>query len=136
MTKSGRGDGFTLIEIMLVVGIIGILAAMVVPKLTGRTKEAKIAVCQADVDVNIPLALDLYELDNGEFPSSLDNLLENRDSKDNWKGPYIKNSPKDPWGKDYYYAYPGTRSRHGYDLYSSGPDGAPGSEDDIVNWKK
>ena len=131
-----KRSGFTLIEIMLVVAIIGILAAMVVPRLTGRTKQAREAVAKADVQVNLPLALDLYELDIGEFPDSLDNLRENKDNSDNWKGPYIKKVPKDPWGNDYYYVYPGQNNRDDYDLYSAGPDGTPGNDDDAVNWEE
>ena len=118
-----RKRGFTLIEIMLVVAIIGVLAAMVIPRLTGRTKQTKISVSQADVDVNIPLALDLYELDTGEFPPSLDNLRDNKTSNDSWRGPYLKKMPKDAWGKE-------------YDLYSAGPDGQAGTNDDVVNWDK
>ena len=66
-----RRKGFTLIELMLVVAILGILAAMVVPRLTGRTKEARNSVAKADVEVNIPMALDIYELDTGGFPGDL-----------------------------------------------------------------
>lgn len=131
-----RQKGFTLIEIMLVVAIIGILAAMVVPRLTGRTKQARSSVAKADVEVNMPLALDLYELDIGEFPDSLDYLMENKVASDDWRGPYLKRSPKDPWGREYYYNCPGDRSKHGYDLYSAGPDGEAGNNDDINNWEE
>ncbi|RKY41500.1 MAG: type II secretion system protein GspG [Candidatus Makaraimicrobium thalassicum] len=131
-----RRKGFTLIEIMLVVTIIGILAAMVVPRLTGRTRQTKSAVAKVDVDVNIPLALDLFELDTGEFPLSLDYLMDNKDGSDVWKGPYLKKVPKDSWGKDYYYKYPGEHNKYTYDLYSAGPDGQPGTNDDVVNWEK
>jgi len=128
--------GFTLIEIMLVVAIIGVLAAMVVPKLTGRTKQTKIAVTQADVDVNVPLSLDLYELDMGQFPSDLDSLMENKTNSDSWHGPYLKKVPKDAWGQEYIYKSPGERNKYGYDIYSAGPDGQNGTNDDICNWDK
>ena len=131
-----RKRGFTLIEIMLVVAIIGVLAAMVIPRLTGRTKQTKISVSQADVDVNIPLALDLYELDTGEFPPSLDNLRDNKTSNDSWRGPYLKKMPKDAWGKEYHYKVPGDHNKYEYDLYSAGPDGQAGTNDDVVNWDK
>ena len=134
MIKKQRG--FTLIEIMLVVAIIGVLAAMVVPRLTGRTKQARDAVAKADVEVNIPMALDLYELDTGEFPSSLDYLLENKDSKDDWRGPYIKKLPKDAWGNSYNYKQPGAHNTYSYDLYSAGADGQTDTDDDIGNWEK
>ena len=125
--------GFTLIEIMLVVAIIGILAAMVVPRLTGRTRQARDAVAKADVEVNISMALDLYELDIGEFPSTLDHLMENKESKDDWRGPYLKRMPKDPWGNIYNYVYPGTHNKYGFDLNSSGADAQSGTDDDITN---
>jgi len=128
--------GFTLIEIMLVVAIIGILAAMVVPRLTGRTRMAKISVTKADVNVNLPLALDLYELDMGKFPEDLEDLMENTDNTDSWRGPYLKKKPKDPWGEEYHYENPGSRNRYNYDLYSSGPDKQAGSDDDIGNWEE
>lgn len=127
---------FTLIEIMLVVAIIGVLAAMVVPKLTGRLTKAKISVTRADVKTNIPLALDLYELDMGEFPKDLSYLRENRDNNEEWAGSYLKSEPLDGWGRAYYYVCPGERNRDGYDLYSAGPDGEPRNDDDIVNWEK
>jgi len=128
--------GFTLIEIMLVVAIIGILAAMVIPRLTGRTRQAKNAVAQADVDVNLPLALDLYEIDVGEFPEDLSYLMENKSSGGDWKGPYLKKTPKDPWGRAYHYTSPGQHNKSSYDLYSAGADAQPGSDDDVVNWEK
>ncbi len=86
------------------------------------------------MDVNIPMALDLYELDVGDFPSTLDHLMDNRDGKSNWKGPYLKKLMKDPWGKGYNYRYPGQHNKYGYDLYSAGPDGQEGTADDIANW--
>jgi len=128
--------GFTLIEIMLVVAIIGVLAAMVVPRLTGRTQQTKIAVTQADVDVNAPLALDLYELDMGQFPTGLGSLMENKTNSDSWHGPYLKKMPKDAWGQEYIYKSPGTHNKYGYDMYSAGPDGQTGTNDDICNWDK
>jgi len=102
--------------------------------LTGRTRQTKTSVAQVDVEVNMPLALDLYELDMGEFPSGLDCLTTNKNNSDSWRGPYLKKLPKDAWGKAYYYKYPGERNKYGYDLYSAGPDGDPGTNDDITNW--
>jgi len=128
--------GFTLIELMLVVAIIGILAAMVIPRLSGRTKQAKEAVAKADINVNIPTALDLYELDVGEFPASLGVLMDNSGEGEDWKGPYLKRIPKDPWGRDYHYKYPGSHNKYSYDLYSAGQDAQAGTNDDVANWKK
>lgn len=120
---------------MLVVAIIGILAAMVVPRLTGRTKQAREAVAKADVEINLPMAVDLYELDIGEFPATLDALTQNTGGKSDWKGPYLKRMPKDPWGRSYYYKHPGDRNKYTYDIYSAGADGQAGTNDDITNWE-
>lgn len=130
--------GFTLIELLLVVVIIGILAAIVVPKLAGRSEDARIAAAKADLKT-LAGALDRYEVDSGRFPTTeqgLAALLERPSSAPepkNWKGPYIdgRELPKDPWGNPYLYRFPGERNAQGYDLYSAGPDGQPGTEDDI-----
>lgn len=131
--------GFTLIELMLVIVIIGALVAMVVPRLAGRSEEARVAAAKADIKGNLSLALRLYEVDNGRYPSSsqgLDALLAKPSSPPlptNWKGPYIEQEPLDPWGKTYVYRYPGTHPPREYDLSSLGPDGEE-SEDDVNNW--
>jgi general secretion pathway protein G len=133
--------GFTLIEIMVVVIIIGILAALVIPRFAGRTEQAKAAAAKTQIDSYFSTALDMYEADNGSYPSTEQGLqaLRMQPSTDpapkNWKGPYLKKDiPLDPWGNAYVYAYPGTHSTNGYDLYSYGPDGQDGTDDDISNW--
>jgi general secretion pathway protein G len=132
--KQFSKKGFTLVELLLVVVILGALAAMIVPRLVGRTEQAKISIAKADITSNIPLALDLYELDNGRYPSSLQALITNPGGSKSWNGPYIKREPIDPWGNEYKYRYPPSSGRD-YDLYSLGPDGTEGT-DDITNWKK
>ena len=132
--------GFTLVEIMLVVIIIGVLAAMVVPRFAGRTEQAKVARAKSDLAA-IGLSLDLYELDLGQYPSALTELVSkdppsgfSEEMKQHWNGPYLKKGlPKDPWGREYQYA---RESQHNqdYDLSSIGPDGQPG-KDDVVNWE-
>ncbi|MFA6358168.1 MAG: type II secretion system major pseudopilin GspG [Candidatus Omnitrophota bacterium] len=135
-----KRSGFTLIELMLVVIIIGVLGAMVLPRLAGRSEQAKAAVAKTDINSNIAVALDLYELDNGRYPTTEQglNALETKpaDSSEgsNWNGPYLKKEPKDPWGKPYQYKYPAAHEGKDYDLYSLGLDGVE-SDDDVANWK-
>jgi general secretion pathway protein G len=132
-----KGRGFTLIELMLVVMIIGALVAMVMPRLTGRGEQARVAAARADIMSNIATALKLYELDNGEFPSSeegLGALLTKSSSANNWHGPYLEKKPIDPWGREYKYKAPGEHRSGDYDLYSLGKDGQE-SDDDVINWE-
>ena len=134
--------GFTLIEIMLVIIIIGILAAMVIPRLSGRSEQARQAAAKADIEGNIALALDLYELDNGNYPTTEQGLKALREKPEtipipqNWKGPYIKKEPKDSWGRSYVYKCPGTHNPTYYDLASYGADGVKGVGDDVCNWEE
>ncbi len=129
--------GFTLIELMLVVIIIGVLSVMVVPKFVGRGEQAKVTAARADIEANLSIALDLYELDNGAYPSDLGALMnEPSPSPPNWNGPYLKKKPKDPWLEEYQYTYPGEHNKNAYDLWSNGRDRAPGGGDDITNWEE
>ncbi|MCF7837565.1 MAG: type II secretion system major pseudopilin GspG [Candidatus Marinimicrobia bacterium] len=101
--SAGASGGFTLIEVLLVVVIIGILVGVALPRLGGRKREAEIAAARADIQA-IGTAIDLYELDNGEYPPSLNALITNPGGARNWKGPYLrKGLPKDPWGNEYRY---------------------------------
>lgn len=128
--------GFTLIEILLVVIIIGILVSLVAPRLAGRSEEARRQAAKADIDGGISLALDLYEVDNGRYPQKLDDLISKGSDSLNWKGPYVKKGmPKDPWGSPYVYNFPGSHNSSSYDLFSPGPDKQQNTQDDIVNWK-
>jgi general secretion pathway protein G len=126
-------SGFTLVEMLLVITIIGILAALVVPKMMGRSEQARQAAAHADLS-SIKTALDAFEVDNGYYPKNLLDLIQQpRDAK-NWRGPYLDKVPQDPWGNAYVYAYPGRRNPSSYDLSSIGQDGKAGTDDDIGNW--
>ena len=136
-----KQKGFTLIEIMVVVVILGILAALVVPQVMNRPDQAKVTVAKGDIKA-IGAALDMYKLDNFSYPSTqqgLNALVEKPSGSPqpkNWnRDGYLKRVPKDPWGNDYQYLSPGTQGQ--FDLYSFGADGKPGGSDlnaDIGNW--
>src|SRR5208282_5080206 len=129
---------FTLVELMLVVTIIGILAALVIPKIAGKGQEARIKAAYADIHGGIKTALDSYEVDNGFYPKSLQDLIQQPSNAKGWKGPYFDppTLPVDPWQNPYVYYYPGKHNPTGYDLLSAGPGGKEGTDDDIVSWVK
>lgn len=136
-----RAQGFTLIEIMVVVVILGILAAVVVPKIMNRPDDARITKAKQDIRV-IESALNLYKLDNFYYPSTqqgVDALVappQGEPPAKNWKsGGYLQKPPTDPWGNPYQYLQPGTKGE--FDLFSLGADNKPGGEAaaaDIGNW--
>lgn len=130
-----RIKAFTLIEIMLVVIIIGILASMVVPRLSGRSEQARVSVARADMDVSFATALKLYEIDNGKFPTTEEGLAALSvapSGAKHWKGPYLDRKILDPWGEEYHYRYPGLNGS-AYDIFSLGADGTQ-SSDDVNSW--
>ena len=139
-SKTAKQAGFTLIEIMVVLVIIGILAAFIAPKLTDQAEGAKVTAAQHDV-TRLKAAMDMYRLLIGSYPSTgegLRSLVEKPADAPSWKeGGYIDNLPKDPWGNDYQYLNPGV---HGtIDIFSYGADGQPGgdgSATDIGNWSE
>ncbi len=116
--RANSRSGFTLIEILLVVVIIGILVGMAIPRLGGRVRQAEEARARGDIQ-NIGMALRLYELDMGEYPNSLEALTTNPGGSRRWNGPYLEGGiPRDPWGEEYIYQ----RTDQGYTLKSSGLD--------------
>lgn len=132
--------GFTLIEIMVVVVILGILAAVIVPRLTEQPEKARQVKAQQDIR-QLESALQMYKLDNYYYPSTQQGLeaLVQKPSGDpparNWKSGYIARLPKDPWGNPYQYLNPGTRGE--IDIFSLGADGKPGgdgADGDVGNW--
>ena len=129
---------FTLIELMLVIVILAILAAIVVPKFSGSTERARVSAAQTQIS-NFGTALDAFEVDIGHYPkgrSGLQDLMQQPRDAQNWHGPYLKDAlPLDPWNNAYVYECPGKHNPSGYDLMSNGPDGRAGTEDDIANWQ-
>jgi general secretion pathway protein G len=137
---TSRSGGFTLIELMVVLVIIGVLAALIVPNVLNRAEDAKVTAARTDVN-NIMQALKLYRLDNGRYPTSeqgLQALLSKPTSgplPPNWK-PYLEKLPNDPWGHPYQYLNPGVKGE--IDVMSLGADGQPGGEGnnaDIGSWQ-
>jgi general secretion pathway protein G len=129
--------GFTLIELLLVLIILGVLAAVVVPKFTGKTLQAQISGTKTSIS-NLGGAINNFEVENGRFPTSdegLQALLQAPNGLATWHGPYIDPTGlKDPWDQPFHYTCPGTHNPNGFDLFSSGPDKQEGTSDDITNW--
>jgi general secretion pathway protein G len=127
-----RRKGFTLLELIVVIIVLGLLAGLVAPQIFGRLSEAKGTTAKTQIEL-LGTALDNYRLDNGSYPTTEQGLQALRDKPSrgpaplNWRGPYLrKDVPADPWGRAYLYKSPGDRNTSGYDLSSLGRDGKPG----------
>jgi general secretion pathway protein G len=138
--RCAKNDGFTLVELLVVMIIIGLLAALVGPRFIRQEEKAKVKAARAQIEL-LSTALDTFRLDVGRYPSSQEGLEALRTQPgglERWDGPYLKKDvPVDPWGKAYVYKSPGD---HGpFDLLSYGADGAPGGDGDnrdIASWEK
>lgn len=128
---------FSLIELLLVLVILSVLAALIMPRFTNRSEKARITATKSNIST-LGTALNAFEIDNGRYPTTSEGLaalMQTPASLTSWQGPYLNNTDfKDPWGNDYIYRSPGQQNADGYDLYSIGPDAQEGSADDITNW--
>ena len=126
---------FTLVELLLVLVILGTLAAIVLPKFSGVSQRGRVTAAATQIST-FKTALDDYEVDMGSYPRSLTDLIAQPRNGANWHGPYLQSDaiPRDPWGNEYQYVCPGRHNPSFYDLCSAGPDGKFGDDDDICNW--
>lgn len=136
--SGGRTQGgFSLIELLVVLVILGIIASLVVPNILGRLTGAKVKAAEAQI-TQLASAIDSYYLDNGELPDELRDLVQEPGDATFWNGPYVKEALlKDPWSRTWEYKVPGERGRM-YDLYSLGADNSPGgngADADIKSWE-
>jgi general secretion pathway protein G len=138
----GKGAGFTLVEILIVITIIALLAALVGPRLMGSLSKSQGKTTKAQIEM-LATALDNFRLDNGRYPTQeegLQVLIEQPETLASWSGPYLKKRklPVDAWGFPFVYATPAQRGGIDFDLYSLGADGAEGGEQEnaeIGNWQ-
>jgi general secretion pathway protein G len=145
MMCSKKRRGFTLFEVLLVIAILALLAAFVLPRFIGIGDQAKIDTAKAAIGRTGPIAkqLEIYRLHMGKYPEGeegLKKLLQKPDDEaeaKNWKGPYLEGegSIKDPWSNEYKYRFPGETNPESFDLWSTGPDGQDGTEDDVKSWR-
>jgi general secretion pathway protein G len=139
--RPARARGFTLLEILVVLAIIGLVAGLAISKIGGIYDSAKIQTADLFVRTSVKLPLNAYKIAMGDYPSSSDGLqaLIARPSQrgERWAGPYIEGDkvPTDPWGDPYQYEYPGKHNKGSFDIWSKGPDHQSGTDDDIGNWE-
>lgn len=138
LTRREHRPGFTLMEVLLVLVILVILGSIVVPLYTGIQSGAETKAARAQIDL-LEHTIDIYKLNAKKLPESLDDLVQRPSDlkEERWAGPYIKDNKDlvDPWDNPYKYSPNGKHNTNGYDVWSTGPDGQDGDDDDIGNWK-
>lgn len=143
LARAPGSDGFTLLEILVVIIVLGLLAGLVAPRIIGRVSEARTAAAKSQIEL-LGVALDNYHLDNGAYPTTAQGLaaLQAKPTTEpvprNWRGPYLRKAvPLDPWDRPYAYRSPGEQNPTGFDLLTYGRDGQPGGEGedaDVTSW--
>lgn len=136
--RTHHSRGFSILELLLVLVILAVLSAIVGVRFAGQSSKAKITATKAQLS-EFKTALGTFELQVGAYPTTqqgLEALIEEPSDIEGWSGPYLEADvvPKDPWGGEWQYRYPGTHNSEGFDLFSPGPDGREGGGDDIANW--
>lgn len=133
-----RSSAFTLLEMLVVLGLLALLATLLITKTEGIFGRGQETVAKVFVRDSLKTALERYRMDLGSYPDTAEGLTvlvtPPTNAAGNWHGPYTDAIPPDPWGQPYQYRHPGTRNKTGYDLFSKGLDKTEGTEDDIGNW--
>lgn len=134
---------FTLFEVLMVILILGVLAALVIPQFTGTGEKARVDLTRTLVQTNLKTSLELFRTHTGRYPTTEEGLAalvekpEDEEIAAKWAGPYTeKKEFRDAWGRELIYRSPGEYNQDTYDLFSPGPNGQPGDDDDITNWQK
>jgi general secretion pathway protein G len=140
-SKLSLRRGFTLLEIMVVIAILGLLAGLAINALGKHWSNAQVDTARLFINTSIKVPLFSYRAHMGDYPTTQEGLqalvTPPSGKADRWRGPYVEPAkvPLDPWGEPYHYAYPGSHNKDGYDLWSAGPDHQSGTDDDIGNWE-
>jgi general secretion pathway protein G len=140
ISENSKRHGFTLIEVLVVISIIVLLAGLTISRMTNVLSGSQVQVVTLFVNQTMKTPLFAYSMNLGHYPTTEEGLqalvVPPSGKTDRWRGPYIdgKTIPLDPWGHPYQYRYPGTHNKDGYDLWSLGPNGTDGAEDNIGNW--
>lgn len=136
--RRSASRGFTLLEILVVLAILGLLVGVLVRNVTGNLDRGSQDAARLFVATTLQAPLVEYRIHTGDYPTTAEGLqalvTRPQNRGDRWRGPYVKNIPLDPWGEPYMYRYPGTRNTDSYDIFSKGPDRTEGTADDIGNW--